>query len=145
MNNYSVVPSQFMKDIGSLVAEVSRRKESGKLHVAKGKKQEQLWLEQGRSVLESGTYGPDKTISWVPLHVSRQKTEHHVPPVTSMIPLFNEKADSPAMVKHGMEITRKTIHFLNIAKSSCDGYPIMLLQNRFSETSQSPLVRTSFF
>ena len=99
-----------MKDIGNLVPEASRRKESGILHVAEGKKRRNLWLKQGRSVLESGTCGPYKIIPWASFHTSRQETEHHVPSVTSMIPLFNEKADSPAMVKHGMEIIRKTIH-----------------------------------
>ena len=115
-DEYTVVSSLFMKATGTLVPEASGREETGKLHVVEAKKQEQQWLEQGRSILESGTCGPDQIISWASFHASREETEQNVPPVTSMLPLFNEKADSPAMVKHGMDIIRKTIHFLNPAQ-----------------------------
>ena len=35
------------------------------------------------------------------------------PVITALLPLFCEKADTPAMIKHGMDVLRQSITFLN--------------------------------
>lgn len=55
---------------------------------------------------------PGDTFTWAAYHAS-DSSEQHPPALTALLPLFYKKADTPAMVKHGMDMLKKAITFLN--------------------------------
>ena len=74
--------------------------------------QEKCWVEHSLSLLESnlvkGNY-----VSWSGYHASLIDSNKENVVITSLLPMFNEKAASVSMVKHGMDILRNTTSFLN--------------------------------
>ena len=43
-------------------------------------------------------------MTWASFHASHQSLETTPPVITALLPLFTEKADTPAMIKHAMDI-----------------------------------------
>lgn len=120
-DEYRIVPALFLKATGNIVPEALIVENKGSLEGAKY--EELLWLKHAIDILESGDLGADKTMSWPAFHAARQPAKKCIPVTTALLPLFNEKADSPAMVKHGMEIIKNTIKFLNpqqVPVMACD-------------------------
>ena len=55
--------------------------------------------------------------AWSAYHVSQENISNNVQPVlTHLLPLFYEKAATAAMIKHGMDMLKKTIQFLILDK-----------------------------
>lgn len=54
-------------------------------------------------------------MAWSTYHASVKDDLPDVLPraITQLLPLFNEKAATPAMVKHGMDVLQQAIQFLN--------------------------------
>ena len=53
-------------------------------------------------------------IAWSAYHASFQDSHTQVEAVnTQLLPLFNEAAATPSMIKHGMNIIRESTQFLN--------------------------------
>ena len=46
-------------------------------------------------------------------HASRQPPMGDPPALCALLPLFYEKSATPAMVRHGMDVQKKTIEYLN--------------------------------
>ena len=83
---------------------------------------EQQWLKNALMVLES-TMEEYKPMSWASFHANLQPDVHIQPATTALLPLFHEKADSPAMIKHAMDILQNVTSFLNpgqIPVMACD-------------------------
>jgi hypothetical protein len=62
-------------------------------------------------------------VSWAAFHASRQQQSSDDPAITALLPLFAEKAGSPAMVKHGMNIIKTITNYVNpgqIPVIACD-------------------------
>ena len=77
------------------------------------------WLEL---VLETELQ-KDNPISWAAHHASLQSPRKDPPAITALLPLFYEHADTPAMIKHGMNIIKQATEFLNpgqIPVMACD-------------------------
>ena len=75
------------------------------------------------TIMDSSTYPDDVNVTWSAFHASRQTSQGFTPAITALLPLFDEKADTPAMVKHGIEIIKKTTHFINplqVPVMACD-------------------------
>lgn len=53
------------------------------------------------------------TVTWSSYHSLNDVLPNTVPAVTSLLPLFNDKAATPAMLRHGMTIVKDTITYLN--------------------------------
>lgn len=68
--------------------------------------QESCWID--KEVLES----QDK-IAWSAYHASLQSSSEMIPALHQLLPLFYEKAATAAMIKHGMDVVRKTVEYLN--------------------------------
>ena len=58
----------------------------------------------------------DMEVSWAAFHVS--KTDQNPPDISSLLPLFPEKASSPAMIRHAMDIVKENVDFLNPGQTS---------------------------
>ena len=50
---------------------------------------------------------------WAAYHASQQPPIEDPPAVCMLLPHFYEKAATPAMVKHGMNVQRQVIEYLN--------------------------------
>ena len=94
----AVVPVSLMKEQESCMAVEKQRGER--------------WLEYSLGKLDEGSVSSGEKVTWAAYHASTQ-TEEDPPALTALLPLFYEKAATPAMVKHGMDVLRQAITFLN--------------------------------
>lgn len=78
-----------------------------------GKAQEKEWLEQSMEILEKDEIATDDKITWAAHHSAKQSVSGDPPVISALLPLFYEKAATPAMIKHGMDVLKRAIHFLN--------------------------------
>ena len=69
--------------------------------MAEEKQREERWLEYSLGKLDEESVSFSETVTWAAYHVSTQ-TEEDPPALTALLPLFYEKAATPAMVKHGI-------------------------------------------
>ena len=67
--------------------------------MAAEKQTEVTWVEHSLRKLEEVSISSSDTVTWAAYHASTQ-TEEHPPALTALLPLFYEKAATPAMVKH---------------------------------------------
>lgn len=74
----------------------------------------QTWLKHVSDVVEQS--GDDESqamdVSWSVYHASKQSS-HPQTDTTSLLPLFREDSNSPAMVRHVIDVIRKAVEFLN--------------------------------
>ncbi len=73
--------------------------------------QEQKWLKRAMMALES-TMEEYQPISWASFHASCQPDVLNQSATTALLPLFYEKADSPAMIKHAMDILKNVTYII---------------------------------
>ena len=81
---------------------------------------EDAWLKDVIELLDSDGEDP---ISWAAFHAACETLRTDVPSITTMLPLFYEKADTPAMIKHCMSILQSVTEYLNpeqIPVMACD-------------------------
>ena len=71
----------------------------------------------------SETRSNQNTISWAACHASQQQQLLNIKFITTLLPLFFEKAGTPAVVKHGMSLVQPMTAYLNpdqIPVLACD-------------------------
>ena len=121
-DEYRIVPAVFLKSTTETVIPESRMRQY-KGMFEKALSEEQLWLDYAMEMMDSSTYREDVNVTWSAFHASRQASHGSTPAITALLPLFDEKADTPSMVKHGMETIKKTTHFINpqqVPVMACD-------------------------
>ena len=99
---------------------------SDNLEPAKAK--ENCWIEHALALLYLNKL-KDHALSWVAYHAPVQPKMLDPSAIIALLPLFLEKADSPAMVKHGLDLVKGITDFLNpgqIPVLACD-CPIFIL------------------
>ena len=69
-------------------------------------------MEHSLIKLVQETVSSNDAVTWAAYHASTQ-IEEDQPALTALLPLFYEKAATPAMVKHGMDVLKQAITFLN--------------------------------
>ena len=74
---------------------------------------ETTWMKHASDLLHEEKLTNADAISWAAYHASRQQCAPQAPVVGSLLPLFYEKAATPAMVKPGMDIVRQASQYLN--------------------------------
>jgi hypothetical protein len=81
--------------------------------VISAKSQEQCWIDHGVELLDKDLQ-KDDYISWAAYHASLiQSRNEHLPVISGLLPLFQEKAATISMVKHGMNVVRQVTEHLN--------------------------------
>uniref|UniRef100_A0A1X7TMF8 Uncharacterized protein n=1 Tax=Amphimedon queenslandica TaxID=400682 RepID=A0A1X7TMF8_AMPQE len=75
--------------------------------------QEECWTENSIKLLEKEVLESDDKFTWSAYHASLQSSSAMIPALNQLLPLFYEKAATAAMIKHGMDVIRKTIEYLN--------------------------------
>ena len=73
---------------------------------------EKGWYDYALLRLEKQDIRED-TNAWAAYHASQEAIDGNIPALTALLPLFYKKAATPVMVKHGMDVLRQAITFLN--------------------------------
>ena len=84
---------------------------------------EKMWVEYACKLLDQELVSSQNTVSWAAYHASQQQQLVNIPAIIALLPLFLEKADTPAMVKHGMSLVQAITAYLNpdqIPVLACD-------------------------
>lgn len=119
--SYATVPAVSLNALSTSVPERSCYESDGS-SLLTAKAREDCWLKEVSELLEKElTKG--QSIAWAAYHAKLQPEVPDFPVITAMLPLFYEKADSPAMIKHGMDIIKGITEFLNpgqIPVMTCD-------------------------
>lgn len=55
----------------------------------------------------------EHAITWAAYHSQNQSADKDPPAISALLPLFYEKAATPAMIKHGMNVLKQTTNFIN--------------------------------
>ena len=73
------------------------------------------WLKTVHGALtnENDTNYASMNISWSPYFANLQASVPKPPAITALLPLFQDNAHSPAMVKHGMDIIKQVTEHIN--------------------------------
>ena len=118
--SYTTVPAVALNPASTSVPERTCRSYNGTL--CRAKLREEGWLRKVMELLETDLE-KNQPISWAAHHASLQPPILDPPAITALLPLFCEHADTPAMIKHGMEIIKQVTEFLNpgqIPVMACD-------------------------
>ena len=108
--SYASVPAVALKTTAGMVPECDVFPVESCLEEAIAK--EQSWAEHALPLL--GTeLGSTDAIAWAAYHASIQPQVEDPPALCALLPLFYEKSAIHAMIKHGMNVERQAIQFLN--------------------------------
>ena len=78
------------------------------------KMKDELWMAHVDSVLQHDTIPEDEVITWSGYNYRLMNDDSLKPPtVIGVLPLFPDKAASPSMIKHAMQLTIQGTEFLN--------------------------------
>ena len=71
------------------------------------------WLQQVKRGVEEETLPEGEMVSWSGYHASKQQQRNLKPAVSSLLQLFQDESKSVAMIRHSMNIIKKTTEHLN--------------------------------
>ena len=66
---------------------------------------EEKWLEHALILLQKDLTDDDALL-WAAYHALKQQSVEDPPALCALLPLFNKKAATPAMIKHGIDVQR---------------------------------------
>ena len=75
--------------------------------------QKDSWVKHALDLLQKKELSKDDSLAWTAYHPSAQPIVKNPPTSCALCPLFSEKAATPAMVKHGMNVQKLATDFLN--------------------------------
>ncbi|KAL9954616.1 hypothetical protein ACROYT_G042180 [Oculina patagonica] len=85
----------------------------GDVNIGDAIQQEGHWVNHALSKLGNDEVITEDSITWAAYHSRNQQQTNDLPAITALLPLFYKKADTPAMIKHGMDVIREATSFLN--------------------------------
>ena len=104
---YTIVPVVSIKQTSSSVPEIDI---PDHIYAMNAELQKEFsWTVHGINIIKEAK----ETILWAGSHASFQEHSIAANAIIVTLPLFMEKADSPAMVKHGMNMIKNITSFLN--------------------------------
>ncbi|KAG1656278.1 LMBR1 domain-containing protein 2 [Nymphon striatum] len=109
--SYTTVPAVDCKISHLTVPEATITEIEGNLEGAKTEKVG--WTQRAIELLTKEQLEKEDEINWAAFHASKQPQPIDPAALTSLLPLFYEKAATLAMVKHGMDIQRQITTYLN--------------------------------
>lgn len=110
-DDFSTVPAVSFKTAEVCVSRADCNYHS-KGHLDNALSKENCWFEHSNGLLEKELANND-FMSWAGYHASLVEHVKKEPAISGLLPLFYEKAASISMVKHGMDVLRKTTEYLN--------------------------------
>ena len=70
------------------------------------------WLKSASTITRSSDRLPNYKVSWAAYFAS-QESSPVTPTITSMLPLFQDDSKAVAMIKHGMDVIKAAVNYLN--------------------------------
>ena len=112
--SYSVVPAVAMDKAKVEVPKMCDMSEPIFGHFDGARIQERKWMNEAIKNLEKDVLEKGNAVSWSAYHAAMQEQdEDHMKTLSYLLPLFYEKAATPAMIKHGMDVVRLATEYLN--------------------------------
>ncbi len=71
------------------------------------------WFYHALPLMEKEVLTANDAIAWAAYHASHQPSMRDPPALRALLPLFYEKSATPAMVKHGMDVQKQAVEYLN--------------------------------
>ena len=113
-DNYTVVPAITFKKDKIQVPKPLNKINAVVDHLEGAQAQERCWLEHSIKQIEKTNMDEGDIIAWSAYHASLQHPSDDIQPaLTQLLPLFNEKAATASMIKHGMDMLKEATQFLN--------------------------------
>ena len=122
-DTFTYVPPIQLNDATTVPFVTSTSACTAETRIEQAMAKEKDWIKHSMELLKMETLRKGQPISWAAYHASLQPPAEHLPSIIALLPLFLEKADSPAMVKHGLDVLRNVTNFLNdgqIPVLACD-------------------------
>ena len=108
---YATVPAVALKTSAVRVPACCTRPLQSSLEEAKAK--EEGWIKNAIQLLDKENLCREDVIAWTAYHASLQPPVYDPIALCALLPLFYEKAATPAMIKHGIDIQRHATEYLN--------------------------------
>ena len=113
-DSYAIVPPTELKTTATSVPQREMRDVTGMIEACK--LEEKGWAEHALQKLNEEDLTLADAIVWAAYHSSKQQVEKDPQALSALLSLFYEKAATPAMIKHGMDVLKQAITFLNPAQ-----------------------------
>ena len=113
-DNYTVVPAVTFNKDKIEVPKPPNEIDAVEGHLEGAQAHERCWLEHSIKLIEKANMDEGDIIAWPAYHASlRHPSDDIQPALTQLLPLFNEKAATASIIKHGMDMLKKATQFLN--------------------------------
>ena len=113
-DNYAMVPAVALTASAiDVPMHLNSNTEPLQTYLCEAQSMEKCWSENALTLVEKEELTSEDCLVWAAYHASQQPPIEDPPAVCMLLPLFYEKAATPAMVKHGMNVQRKVIEYLN--------------------------------
>ena len=112
-NSYEIVPAVALKSSDVAVPRLSCIVEKTQTHLDEATTEQQSWIDHALGLLEKEDLTNDDKLAWGAYHALHQRSAEDPPGMCALLPLFYEKAATPSMIKHGMDLQRQAVAFLN--------------------------------
>ena len=115
-DSYAIVPAIAFKNTDVAVPKISVNTEPTNLrqnHLDQAMIKEKSWVDSALLLLEKEELAKEDKIVWGAHHALQQPPSKDPPSVCALHPLFYEKAATPSMIKHGMDVQRQAIAHLS--------------------------------
>ena len=111
-DSYAIVPPTELNTKSTSVPNRRMQEIENSLEDAESK--EKHWVDYALQKLNSDTaLSSEDAIVWAAYHSADLPNEKNPPCTSALLPLFYEKAATPAMVKHRMNVLKQAIEFVN--------------------------------
>lgn len=111
-DSYTIVPPTELKTTSMKVPPCNQQPVDS--CIADNKICEDRWIENALQIItDTNDLTTEHAITWAAYHSKNQSAEKDPPAISALLPLFYEKAATPAMIKHGMDVLKQTINFIN--------------------------------
>ena len=110
-DSYASVPAVALKNTSVSVPKCDVYPVTGLLDGARAA--ECNWVKHTLPLLDKLELTCEDAITWAAYHASMQPPVEDPPAICALLPLFYEKSTTPAMIKHGMDVQRQAVEYLN--------------------------------
>lgn len=111
--SYATVPAVALNTTSVSVAACNMTAMGRNISLDEAKEGEGRWVSHALVQLDKDVVRAEDTITWAGYHSNNLPQENVHPAICTLLPLFYEKADTPAMIKHGMDVISQVTTFLN--------------------------------
>ena len=113
-DSYTIVPAVVLRKDAVVVPSVPTSSQLlSHPHCNEAVQTEHNWLKHVMEAISKEELDKEERISWAAYHALSSKSEVTCASISQLMPLFYEHAASAAMVKHGITVQTKAMHFLN--------------------------------